>query len=59
MSLPGYDAWKTREPPEYEDEGEPDPDCSCYGTRSLRARRNCAVHGEDPDAAYERERDEQ
>jgi hypothetical protein len=49
MSLKGYDEWKTT-PPEPVEEPE-DPDCTCYGSMHRRDRRNCPVHGEDPDAA--------
>jgi hypothetical protein len=51
--LPGYDAWKTRLPPEpYCD----DEDCTCT---SERRDEWCPVHGRDPDDEYEkmRERD--
>jgi hypothetical protein len=51
--LPGYDAWKTRLPPEpYCD----DPDCTCS---SEKGDKRCPIHGIDPDYAYEdrRERD--
>jgi hypothetical protein len=54
--LPGYDAWKTREPDDGEDE------CICHrtpgGRRSISYK--CPVHGEgfDPDAAMEAKRDD-
>jgi hypothetical protein len=51
--LPGYDAWKTRLPPEpYSD----DPDCTCT---TERRDRWCPVHGKDPDQAYEERRERQ
>ena len=52
--LRGYDAWKLRAPDDDQPDEPPHPDCTCYGTRSWRAVRDCAVHGEDPDAARER-----
>jgi hypothetical protein len=51
-----YDEWKTTNP---EDEylGDPDEDCTCG--RTYKSRRNCAVHGIDPDRAYDEWRDRQ
>jgi len=59
MSLPrSYDDWKTTNPADRfltnEDEDE---DCTCDIT--LRSRRNCPVHGIDPDYAYDEWRDRQ
>jgi hypothetical protein len=49
--LPGYDAWKTRLPPEpYCD----DEDCTCT---TERRDEWCPVHGRDPDAEYEKRRE--
>jgi hypothetical protein len=48
MSLKRYDEWKTTEPEPLE---EPeDPDCTCHGSMRPIDRRNCPVHGPDPDA---------
>jgi hypothetical protein len=61
MSLPrNYDDWKTTDPADRylkpEDEEE-DENCTCSTT--LRSRRNCLVHGVDPDHAYDEWRDRQ
>jgi hypothetical protein len=48
MSLKGYDAWKTTDPEEREECD--DPDCTCGGSMRPSVRRNCPVHGPDPDA---------
>jgi hypothetical protein len=51
MRLPGYDAWKTRLPPEpYSD----DEKCTC-ATR--RRDKWCPVHGLDPDDELDKLRD--
>ena len=50
--LPGYDAWKTRLPPEPLD--PEDEDCTCT---TYRRDQWCPVHGRDPDQAYEEKRD--
>jgi hypothetical protein len=56
MSLKGYDEWKTRIPPEYEwDDEDHDPDCICWKER----RKDCPVHGIDPDHACDEWRDRQ
>lgn len=53
MSLPGYDNWKTTEPPEpYSD----DPECTCT---TARRDKWCPVHGLDPDDEYEKLRERQ
>lgn len=52
--LPGYDSWKTTDPRDWELENR-EEDCTC--ARSLRSRRNCLIHGIDPDQAYDEWRD--
>ena len=64
MNLPGYDEWKTRTPPEYEDEPEDpsfnDPDCCCNSEWDRHSRhKSCPIHGIDPDYEYDKWRDEQ
>jgi hypothetical protein len=57
MNLPGYDRWKLMTPEEDSIYAHPeDPDCTC-----LRGRRDpwCRSHGKDPDAEYDKMRDEQ
>jgi hypothetical protein len=63
--MPGYDHWKTTEP----DDGERDPRCSCrietVDSASLEPPELiidpwCPVHGgRDPDAEYDRYRDDE
>lgn len=50
--MKGYDEWKMFG---YEDEPEREEGCTCKGDRPAK---NCPLHGQNPDEAYDRMRDE-
>lgn len=59
--MKGYDDWKLATPPEYEAE-ETEEGCTCpneLGAGGVRRTDKwCPLHGLDPDAEYERLRDD-
>jgi hypothetical protein len=54
MFLPGYDAWKSHDP-SLDWDGDAEEGCTCRD--GMKAAKNCPLHGQDPDEAYERMRD--
>ena len=57
-----YDAWKTHNPEDDCWDGEDEEGCTCPRTLGAGGARMtdkwCPLHGLDPDAEYERQRDD-